>query len=194
MRRSLAVFALGALMAACSEQATSPRTAATLSPAAPAFDIANAPDQTGIVVRSDWQTGVIWGSESDGLIALLGTSASSLCQHPDEPWLAEWSTVTYADRIRLGEWLGYLGKARDIPTEVWAYTGGHIPALCASFQGGAAPLATGITRGVEHAMRDNTAFLSYHGRLTRPDDSEAVFGFKLQFDRDGQATVSISLH
>lgn len=39
----------------------------------------------------------------------------------------------------------------------------------------------------------NVVIFSYHGFLTRPDDSRAVFAFSLQFKKNIQTKVDVSL-
>ena len=193
MRRLLAVLALGAVVVACSEQATNPQT--RTAAIAPMSDISNAPAQSGIVVRYGFPTGVIWEDASTGLVAWMGTDAYALCaDHVDDPWNADWSIVTYADRVRFGQFMGELGQARDVPTQVFEYGGGHLPEMCASVLAGAELLASGVSQGTQVFDRDwSTGIFSYHGILTRPDGSRAVFHFSLQFKKNVQTKVSVTL-
>ena len=193
MKRLLAVLALGALVIACSEQTTSSQQG-TLA-ALPSFNISNAPAQTGVVLRSQWPGGVIWGVESEGLLVFLGADARDACvsylTYGDPFTDATWSIITYADKILFDRVLTN-AQTTDVPTQVWAYSGGHLDALCPSIAGGAEPLATGVTRGNQF-FGDKTLLFNYHGLLTRSDDSQAVFAFQLQF-REGEPTkVTISL-
>ncbi len=189
MKKMPAVLVLGAVLIACSEQATSP------PPAAPDLNISNAPSQAGVVLRSQWPGGVIWGVESEGLIVFLGVDAREACASYltyGEPFTgATWSIITYADKVLFDRVLTN-AQASDVPTQVWAYSGGHLDALCPSVAGGAEPLATGVTRGNQF-YSDKTFLFNYHGHLARADGSDAILAFSMQFKNGEQTKVTLSL-
>jgi len=209
MRRLLAVLALGAAVVACSEQATSPQPETEF---APTFDISNGPAETGIVMRGGWPLGFIWGIDDAGLIVFMGADAREACdaweqygdwdpENPEsDPWQnhVTFSPMTWADKVLLDRLVG-VGQASDVPTQVWPYAGGHFAGFCPLIDG-LEPLATGVT----HAMvtsndemgtrsRGSVTNWNFHGLLTRPDNSQAVFAFQLQFRTTGLTKVSVSL-
>lgn len=200
MKRSLAVLALGAALVACSEQATSPRSRA---PATPAFDIANAPGETGIVVRPVWNDILIWEAPSSGLEVVVGADAKEFCTLWDggagDPSPSFVSFMTYADKVLFDRILT-VGQDREAATQVWPYVDG-LGAFCTNVLGGAEPLATGVTRGMGFfsdiggtGRGADINLWKYQGLLTRPDGSKAVFAFQMHW-RQGQPTkVTASLH
>lgn len=188
MRKLLAVLALGALVIACSEQSTSPQ-AGTAN--APTFNISNAPSQSGIVVRSGFYDILIWGVPSAGLEVMMGADAAAFCTlwngGVGDPSPSFVSVMTYADKVLFDRVLT-VGQDREVATQVWPYASGGLEGFCTMVLGGAEPLATGVTRGVQffsdlggtgHGADVN--FWDYHGLLTRPDGGQAVFSFQMHW-------------
>lgn len=198
------MFALGALMAACSEQATSPRTQATLSSAEPAFNIDNAPTETGVVVRSAWNDILIWGVPSAGLEVVMGADATDFCTLWDggagDPSPSFVSIMTWADKVLFDRILT-IGQDREVATQVWPYGGGELQTFCAMVLGGAEPLATGVTKGHQFSSDlggtgrgADVNHQNYHGLLTRPDGSQAVFKYQMYWHEGQPTKVTASLH
>lgn len=199
MRRLLAVLALGALVVACSEQATFPQTETPAT--APTFDISNAPPQTGVVLRAAYPTILIWGVPAAGLEVALHADGREFCQqYPDNIDPSTWSIMTFADKVLFDRILT-TGQAHDVPTQVWPYSGEETPeSFCAMVLGGAEPLATGVTRGSQFYSDLNGTgngadiwLWNYHGLLTRPDGSQAVFSFQVHWRQGAPTRVSASL-
>ncbi len=195
MKSSLAVFALGALMVACSERPTSPRTEAALAPSAPAYNIANAPTETGIVVRSTWNDILIWSVPSAGLEVMVGADAKAFCELWDggagDPTPSFVSFMTYADKVHFDKVLT-VGQDHEAATQVWPFADGTLEGFCAMVLGGAAPLASGTTHGLQFFSPDNNHW-NYHGLLTRPDGSKAVFAFQMHWREGSPTKVTASL-
>lgn len=90
---------------------------------------------------------------------------------------------------------------RETATQIWPYADGTLEGFCAMVLGGAAPLATGTTGGVQFFSNMNGTgrgtdlnHWNYHGFLTQPDGSQAVFKFQMHW-REWEATkVTASLH
>ena len=202
MRKLLAVLALGAVMAACSEQATLPQSEAPA--AAPTFDISNATPQSGVVLRSQWADVLIWGVPSAGLEVVMGTDAKEFCELWDggngDPSPAFLSIMTYADKVLFDRVLT-IGQDSHAATQVWPYGGGSLDTFCPMVLApGAEPLATGVTRGVQFFSDLNgtgngadISLWNYHGLLTRPDGSQAVFRFQMHWREWVPTIVSASL-
>ena len=196
MRRLLAVLALGAVLVACSEQATSPQPA---TPASPAFDISNAPPQSGIVLRNGIPFFVLWGFPSEDFEVAIGVDAREFCAGWPDPWGAEFSIVTRADKELVDRLMSRF-QGRDVTTGVWPY-GYRDPAIfCAQVNGGAEPFATGVTR-VSQFSSDWVGtgdqrwvdMIRSHGILTRPDGSRAIFNFQMQMRQAEFTKVTASL-
>ncbi len=200
MKRLLGVLALGAVLVACSEQATAPQAR---TPAAPSFDIANAPPETGIVVRSAWNDILIWGVPSAGLEVVMGADAAEFCELWDnwngDPSPSFNSIMTWADKVLFDRILT-IGQDREVATQVWPYGGGALETFCPMVLGGAEPLATGVTKGLQFSSDlggtgrgADVNHQSYHGLLTRADGSQAVFKYQMHW-LEGQPTkVTASL-
>jgi len=196
MRRLLAVLALGAVVVACSEQATSPQPAA---PASPAFDISNAPPQSGIVLRNGEPFFILWGFPSENFEVAIGVDAREFCAGWPDPWGAEFSIVTRADKELVGRLMSRF-QGRDVTTGVWPY-GYRDPAIfCAQINGGAEPFATGVTRVLQFSSDWNfeghqrvVDIIKSHGILTRPDGRRAIFNFQMQFRQWEFTKVTASL-
>ena len=196
MKRSLALLALGAVLVACSEQATSPQSA---TPVSPAFDIGNAPPQSGIVLRDGAPFFVLWGFPSEDFEVALGVDAREFCAGWPDPWGAEFSIVPRADKELVDRLMSRF-QGRDVTTGVWPY-GYRDPAIfCAQVNGGAEPFATGVTRVSQFASDWNYSGgqrwvdnITSHGFLTRPDGSRAVFNLQLRFRQSEffKATASL---
>ncbi len=201
MKQVLVVLALGAVLVACSEQATAPqaRTAAVST-----FNIANAPPETGIVVRSAWNDILIWGVPSAGLEVMMGADAKTFCTLWDggngDPSPSFVSFMTYADKGLFDRVLT-VGQDREAATQVWPYVDGDLGAFCTMVLGGTEPLATGVTRGVQFfsdmggsGRGADINLWTYHGLLTRPDGSKAVFAFQMHWRQWDPTKVTASLH
>jgi hypothetical protein len=197
MRRLLAVLALGAVVVACSEQATSPQS--TTPAGAPTFDISNAPPQSGIVLREGRPIFILWGFPSEGFEVAIGVDAREFCAGWPDPWGAEFSVVTWADKQLVDRLMTHM-QGRDVTTGVWPY-GYRDPAIfCAQINGGAAPFATGVTRvslfsSDWYGTGDQrwVDMIKSHGILTRPDGSRAVFNFQMQMRQWEFTKVTASL-
>jgi hypothetical protein len=201
MRKLLAILALGAVVISCSEQTTSsqPGTSAVT----PSFDISNAPPQSGIVVRTGYSDILIWGVPSAGLEVMMGADAAAFCTLWDggagDPSPSFVSVMTYADKVLFDRVLT-VGQDREAATQVWPDAGGGLEGFCAMVLGGAEPLATGVTRGAQffsdlggtgHGADVN--HWDYHGILTRPDGSQAVFSFQMHWLQGVPTKVTASL-
>lgn len=200
MRRFLAVLALGAVVVACTEQATAPQAR---TPATPAFDIANAPPETGIVVRSTWNDILIWSVPAAGLEVMVGADATAFCTLWDggagDPSPSFVSFMTYADKVLFDRILT-VGQDREAATQVWPYADGTLEGFCAMVLGGAEPLATGVTRGLQFfsdlggtGRGADINHWNYHGLLSRPDGSRAVFAFQMHWRQGAPTKVTASL-
>ncbi len=200
MKKLLAVLTLGAVLVACSDQATAPQGR---TPATPAFDIANAPPETGIVVRSAWNDILIWSVPAAGLEVVMGADAAEFCELWDnwngDPSPSFNSIMTWADKVLFDRALT-VGKDAEAATQVWPYADGTLEGFCAMVLGGASPLATGTTRGVQFVSDiggtgrgADLNHWSYHGLLTRPDGSQAVFAFQMHWREWAPTKVTASL-
>ena len=183
MKKLLAALALGAVLVACSEQATSPQPA---TPASPAFDIGNAPPQSGIVLRDGAPFFVLWGFPSEGFEVAIGVDAREFCALWPDPWGAEFSIVTRADKELVDRLMSRF-QGTDVTTGVWPYGYGDPAIFCAQVNGGAEPFATGVTRVSQFSSDWNGTggqrwvdMIKSHGILTRPDGTRAVFNFQFQ--------------
>ncbi|NJD09956.1 MAG: hypothetical protein FIB01_05745 [Gemmatimonadetes bacterium] len=208
MKKVLVLLLLGGALAACSEQPTSP-------PAEPAFDISNGPAESGIVLRGQWGLGLIWGVPDAGVIVFAGAHAREDCaawalygdpdpEHPEaDHWLNHvyFDPVTWADKV-LSDRLVGVAQGSDVPTEVWAYSGGHFPVFCPSIL--ADPTIEPLAEGVTHVIvTSNDEFfgrtmgsvyqVNLHGMLERPDGTPALFAFQLKFRNWEPSKVTVSL-
>lgn len=201
MKRLSAVLALGALVIACSEQTTSSQQG-TLA-VAPSFDISNAPPQSGIVVRTGYSDILIWGVPSAGLEVIMGADAAAFCTlwngGAGDPSPSFVSIMTYADKALFDRVLT-VGQDREAATQVWPYAGGGLEEFCGAVLGGARPLATGVTRGLQFfsdlggsGNGADVNMWNYHGLLTRPDGSQAVFAFQMHWRQGAPTKVTASL-
>ena len=198
--KMLAFPALLAALTACKDQPVAPQAEPfAVTQATAAVGIANAPTETGIVLRSAWSDILIWSVPSAGLEVVMGADAAAFCTLWDggsgDPSPSFNSTITFADKVLFDRILT-VGQDREAATQVWPYANGELQGFCDMVLGGAAPLATGTTRGIQFSSDfDGTNnHWNYHGFLTRPDGSKAVFKFQMQWREWETTTLSASLH
>ena len=198
MRRLLAVLALGAVVAACSEQVTTPEPGTPAN--APSFGISNAPSESGIVLRGGLPFIFLQGVPSEGLEIVMGIDGEEFCrQYPDNMDPGTWSVIAYADKMLIDRFLT-LWQAKDMPTQVWPWGGGYAEHFCQHIEEGVKPLATGFTRfsyfSSDYWATGRGAVVDMwksHGLLTRPDGSRAVFSFQMQWRQWEPTKVTIRL-
>jgi hypothetical protein len=145
----------------------------------PTFNIANAPLESGIVVRAGWPVAGYRLDPETQLGLAIGMGAKEICSGA-----SFYSFLTWADKL-LRDRLVTIGQGTDIPTEVWdASLGLDCPSIMAG-----EPLATGVSQNV--STINNLAGLSdrvpriqtwtAHGILTRQNGEKAIFHWRFRF-------------
>ena len=133
----------------------------------------------------------------------MGADAAAFCTlwngGAGDPSPSFVSVMTYADKALFDRVLT-VGQDREAATQVWPLAGGGLEGFCGMVLGGAEPLATGVTQGVQffsdlggtgHGADVN--FWAYHGLLTRPDGSQAVLSFQMHWLNGAPTKVTASL-
>ena len=142
----------------------------------PRFNIANAPDVSGIVVREGYPAAVVWIDPKAGTIVVIGVDIVDFCNGTVDFEVAPFQDVIQSNGRDL-----FVGQGTDMQTSVWPFAAFD----CGQFTT-TTPLATGVSDLVwtdndwlypdPPDLSDVNAFgYEAHGFLTRPGGAAAVF-------------------
>lgn len=164
------------LLLACDRQPVAPDIT-------PSLDIANAPEESGIVVRYGTPLGFYLADGAADLVAFMGWDIAAWCAGDEFEWGAQ---VRAEKEIMDGYRSVLLAKATDLETSVWRLSeinAASWPAICTKIAA-TNPLATGFSSalytdnsfvGYDYLTNANPYGWRYHGRLVRPDGRGASF-------------------
>jgi hypothetical protein len=149
----------------------------------PTLDIANAPEESGIVVRYGTALGFNLGDPAADLVAFMGWDIVNWCAGDNPGYGAQ---VRAEKEIMEGYRSVMLGTAADLKTSVWRLSeiaAATWSAICAKIAA-TEPLATGFSSavytdnafvGYDYVTNANPYGWRYHGLLVRPDGTGASF-------------------
>ena len=188
----LAILAVAPLLLlACDRAPTAPDARPNPDPT---FNIANAPLESGIVVRGGFPVGTLMRDSETQLGLALGIGAKEFCSGAPIYYLQTWADKELADRIVTN------AQGTDVPTEVW--DGSSSNWNCDAILAGE-PLASGASDVVatfNDLLNTNPVnrVISWraHGILMRSGGDEAVFHWRWRWNENqgGLTELSITLH
>lgn len=170
--RLLPAFLVAGLLAC--EPGTPTEVAA---PDGPQFDITDAPDVAGIIVRGDRNPGYSWADPEAGMRVILGWDLQGVLDFCNSG-IIDFDIVSFQDAVLPDGRVVRLDQGTEVETTVWPFT----QFSCARFTT-TTPLATGLA---DLVYTDNDFFVNggnntdafgvmAHGFLERPSGASAVF-------------------
>ena len=190
IRLAVTALVVSAFLAACAESPTGTES--------PQFSIADAPAESGIIVRGGFNAAVSWVDAKSGMRVIIGLDIVDLCTGP-----FTFDFFSFQDLNLPNGRIVEIVQGEDIQTSVW----GFLPFDCGQFTT-VAPLASGLSDmvvtdndlfGVAPGDKNANAFgFRAHGSLTRPSGADAAFSAHLNIrfgnHQGGQVKAKISLH
>jgi hypothetical protein len=189
--RRIALTLAPLLLLACDRAPVAPDGGPNVDPT---FNIANAPLESGIVVRGGWPVGALMRDPETQLGLALGIGAVEYCSGTPIYYLQTWADKELADRIVTN------AQGTDVPTEVWDAPPGNWN--CAAIMAGE-PLAAGVSHVIatnndlyNSGEMNRVVHWRAHGILTRQNGDKAVARWQWRWNENqgGLTELSITLH